>query len=85
MYQLLGPVTPPSQLLNLQVVLQTPDTVLSGDSSLCLGESLESRLVYKRDTEYMSIKTTESLTDYIRKWKECVPERGIEEERKRSE
>lgn len=52
MYQLLGPVTPPSQLLNLQVVLQTPDTILSGDSSLCLGESLESRLVYKRDRVY---------------------------------
>lgn len=49
-----------------------------GESSPFLGENLESRLVYKRDTDYMSIKTTESLTIYIRKWGEYAPERGVE-------
>ena len=33
----------------------------------------------------MSIKTAENLTDCIRKWEECAPERGTEEERKKSE
>lgn len=33
----------------------------------------------------MNINTAESLTDCIRKWEECAPETGIEEERKKSE
>ena len=33
----------------------------------------------------MSINTADSLNDCVRKWEECAPERGIEEERKKSE
>lgn len=42
---------------------------LLGDSSFCLEESIESCLRYKRDSEYTSIKATESLAVYTRKWK----------------